>query len=266
MSDPAVELNARVVHRLDLTARLSVVRVAPEGWSLPPFSAGQWATLGLPETQSAAGAAPKLLKRVYSIASAPGRPELEFFIQLVKEGEFTTKLWPLENGDRLWLSPKIGGHFTLAPVPKTSRIVLIGTGTGVAPFVSMVRAGTSGGPGHRPWKHCVLVHGARDQSELGFRAELHALAASDTTFTYLPMLTREPLGSTWSGRRGRVQSLLDGGAFARFTGQDFDPADTHVLLCGNPEMIDDMERRLGALGFLHHTREQAGNLHFERYW
>ena len=232
------------------------MRVEPRGWTLPPFEPGQWATLGLPDPEGEG----KFLKRVYSIASAPGQPHLEFYIQLVKEGGFTSRLWHLHPGDELWVAPNIAGFFTLEPVPAGADLALISTGTGLAPFVSMLR--------HCPpgrWRRCVVAHGARCVAELGYRDEIVARAAAGDV-VYLPLVTREPPGSGWTGRRGRVQSLLEGEEWARATGAPLDPATWHVFLCGNPEMIDDIDARLKARGFTHHRRTQPGNLHFERYW
>lgn len=250
-------LNAVVTHREDLTDRLAIVRVEPRGWTLPHFQPGQWATLGLPDPAGAG----RFLKRVYSIASAPGLPQLEFYIQLVREGGFTARLWPLDPGDALWLSPTIAGFFTLDSVPPGSDLALIATGTGLAPFVSMLRHV----PGRR-WRRCVLAHGARNAAELGYRAELTALAAAGDGFVYLPLVTREPEGSGWTGLRGRVQTLLEGDTWTAQVGTPLDPATWHVFLCGNPEMIDDLDRRLAARGFTHHSKKRPGTLHFERYW
>jgi ferredoxin--NADP+ reductase len=251
-------LNAVVLHREDLTGRLAVVKVAPDGWALPTFVPGQYATLGLPDADKPGG----LLRRVYSIASPPGLDHLEFYIQLVQDGEFTRELWPLGPGEPLFLSPKLGGKFTLEAVPDDADLLLVATGTGLAPFVSMLRHFQGSGR----WRRCVVAHGARDESELGYRALLERLAADDRSLTYLPMLTRQPDDRTWAGLRGRVQGLLEGDAYLDHVGAPLDPARCHVFLCGNPAMIDDMEARLKPLGFRQHTAAAPGNLHFERYW
>lgn len=232
------------------------MRVEPRGWTLPHFEPGQWATLGLPDPEGEG----RFLRRVYSIASAPDQPHLEFYIQLVKEGEFTTRLWHLHPGDALWVAPNIAGFFTLEPVPAGADLALFSTGTGLAPFVSMLRHFPAG-----RWRRCVVAHGARCVAELGYRDELTALAERGEV-VYLPLVTREPEGSGWTGRRGRVQSLLEGDAWEQAVGAPLDPACWHVFLCGNPEMIDDIDARLKARGFTHHRRSTPGNLHFERYW
>jgi ferredoxin/flavodoxin---NADP+ reductase len=255
MSDQ--ELNATVVHRQDPNERLAIVRVQPDGWALPDFEPGQYAALGLPDPTAG-----KLIKRVYSIASAPGRPWLEFYLQLVKEGALTPLLWPHHPGDRIFLSPRITGRFTLADVPPGKDLVMVATGTGLAPFLSMLRYYRGKGR----WRRCIVVHGARTEVELAYREELEAAAREDESICFIPCVTREPAGSPYAGPRGRVQTVLEGDAWERLAGAPLDPAHCHVFLCGNPAMIDDMEARLAPRGFKAHTSASPGNLHFERYW
>ncbi len=282
-----MELNATVVSRRDPSERLAIVSVRPDGWELPVFEPGQFATLGLPDPE---GGAPR--KRVYSIASAPGQPALEFYVQLVKEGSFTTLLWPHQPGDRIHLSPTIAGRFTLQSVPRGADLLLVGTGTGIAPFVSMLRHHA----GRGRWRRCIIAHGARSEAELGYRAELETLAAADPSVIFLPVVSRAPAG-TWGGLTGRVQTLLDDTLWSGPTGADqtgadrpgaaadsarascssvstwppgeatpLDPSRCHVFLCGNPAMIDDMDALLSARGFRHNKPDAPGNLHFERWW
>ncbi|MHC4845837.1 MAG: ferredoxin--NADP reductase [Planctomycetota bacterium] len=251
-------LNATVIHREDASERLTVVRVAPSGWTLPDFTPGQYATLGLADPEQPG----EWMKRIYSVASAPNGEFLEFFIERVKEGEFTRTLWPLDVGDELYLSPQVAGGFTLDRLPDGADLALFGTGTGVAPFMSMVRAYAGSGR----WRRCVLVHGARVPAELPYRAELEDLAAGDESFTWLPTVTREDPGSGWAGARGRMQALLEGSAWETAVGAPLSPETWHAYLCGSPGMVDDMEARLAQRGFTAHTKDQPGNLHFERWW
>jgi len=250
-----MELNATVISRRDPSERLAIVSVRPDGWELPDFQPGQFATLGLPDP---AGLAPR--KRVYSVASAPGQPALEFYVQLVKEGAFTTQLWPHQPGDRIHLSPVIAGRFTLESVPQGADVVLIGTGTGIAPFVSMARHFA----GRGRWRRCVIAHGARSVAELGYRIELEALAAADRSVTFLPLVSRAPAG-TWPGLTGRVQTLVES-PWPPGEPSPLDPARCHVFLCGNPAMIDEMDALLTPRGFRHDRPDAPGNLHFERWW
>ncbi len=113
----------------------------------------------------------------------------------------------------------------------------------------------------------MLIEGCRVAEDLGYFDELSALAAADPSFFYLPTVTREPEGSTWTGLRGRVNALLEPAAFEAAAGFPLDPATSAVFLCGNPQMIDQAEEELGARGFTVRDRKNpGGNVVFERYW
>lgn len=256
--------NATLTARLDINDELAVFRVTPDNEALPEFIPGQYAELAIPEVSADPSvSAGKLLRRSYSIASAPSdRRGLEFYIVRVEGGALTPKLWSLQVGERLWLGPKIKGKFTLENVPPSSDIVMVATGTGLAPFLSMLRQ-------HRanpPWRNAVLMHGARFQRDLGYSEELRTLAAEEPWFHYLTTLTREPDQSNWTGNRGRIQHLFTGGALHGALGEDPNPARTHFLLCGNPQMIDDLELLLAQFGLKPHKKKEPGNIHVERYW
>jgi ferredoxin--NADP+ reductase len=253
MSDDTID--AVVRHRRDLTERVAVVRVAPLRRERPDFEAGQAAQLLVADPDGG----PEPQRRTYSIASPPDQQELEFFIQLVREEPPQRRLWSLQEGDRLQLSPTSSGTLTLQDVPPDSDLVLIGTGTGLAPFASMVR-------GPRRWRRCVLVHGSRSTAELAWRDTFERMASERDDFAYVPTLTREPEDGAWDGARGRVQALVEGRALERLTGVPLEAGSCHVFLCGQPQMIDDMETRLVRQGLRLHRREQPGRLHFERWW
>jgi ferredoxin--NADP+ reductase len=83
---------------------------------------------------------------------------------------------------------------------------------------------------------------------------------------YLPITTREPGGSSWEGLRGRVQTVIEPERLRALAGVAPDPRECHVYLCGNPTMVEDMERELTERGFRKHTPRHPGNLHLEKYW
>ncbi|MEW6750258.1 MAG: ferredoxin--NADP reductase [Candidatus Latescibacterota bacterium] len=266
-------LNAVIAQRSEIAPGLLVLRVVPVGWELPQFRPGQFAVLGLP------GSAPrvpeadpdevppdpdKLISRAYSIASSSvSREFLEFYVTLVHSGALTPRLFCLGIGDRLFLGPKITGRFTLDVVPPQVDVVLLGTGTGIAPYMSMVRTLL----GREPHRRMVVVHGARHSWDLGYGAELISLARLSKDLVYLPAVTRpEEEPAPWSGLTGRLQQLWTGGVVARALGRRPAPQDTHVLLCGNPAMIAQMEAILQREGFTEHTPRSPGQYHLERYW
>jgi ferredoxin--NADP+ reductase len=268
------ETNAVVTQRIDAAPGLMILRVAPDGWKLPDFTPGQFAVIGLP------GRAPRtpwsdpeekppdpdrMIRRAYSIASSSlSRDHLELFITLVRSAELTPRLFALQAGDRLWLGPKLTGMFTMREVPHDQHIVMVATGTGMAPYMSMLRTELAG---PAPRRYAVLA-GARHSWDLAYSAELVTMARLAPKLAYLPTVSRpqeEP--APWGGATGYVQALWTGGALERAWGFRPTPRDTHVFLCGNPGMIDEMVKALAAEGFSEQdARNPGGTIHVERYW
>lgn len=239
----AAPTNAVLTGRIDLTEAIAIVRVRPDDGPRD-FVPGQYFGLGL-----ATGGA--LVRRPYSTASAPGSAELEFLIRRVKDGRLTTELWTTPVGTRVWLGPA-KGTFTRRTLDGR-RPILVATGTGLAPFVAMLRADApaSDRPG------AVVVHGVAHVPELAFRTELTDLA-SDGRIAYLPTISRPtgPADAGWSGAVGRVTDTLGSAALAGL----FDPADSIAYLCGNPGMIASTTEALAGLGLA------ADAIVTERYW
>jgi len=266
------ELNAVVQQRIEVAPGLIVIRVEPDGWQLPEFSPGQFAVLGLPpEAPRCEGAedeetpkTDKLIRRAYSIASSSvAREYLEFYITLIRSGGLTPRIFALESGDRLWLGPKITGKFTLDQAPADCNLVLVATGTGLAPYMSMLRTIL-----HDTGKRRIAVLlGARHSWELGYQSELFTMARLSSAFSYLPIISRpaeEPV--PWGGTAGYVQDLWRGREIQRAWGFPPTRDDTRVFLCGNPAMIEDMVKLLAEEGFREHSRKDPGEIFVERYW
>jgi ferredoxin--NADP+ reductase len=271
LPDPA--LNAIVTLRDELSPWLMILRVAPDGWGLPDFAPGQFAVIGLPGTASRcalsepeeAPAAPdKLIRRAYSIASSSlAREYMDFYVALVTTGALTPRLFNLKIGDRIWLGPKVTGMFTFEQVPADANVVMIATGTGLAPYMSMLSTHLMcGGP-----RKVAVLHGARHSWDLGYRSQLMTLQHLCANFTYLPIISRpndEP--TPWVSPAGYVQDLWKNGAVAQAWGFTPTPANTHIFLCGAPAMIDETEAMLQGEGFKEHSKKEAGEIHVERYW
>lgn len=267
------DLNAIVTQRIDAASGLMILRVAPDGWAMPDFKAGQYVVLGLP------GSAPrtalsdpeeptpdpsKLIRRAYSIASSPlGKNELEFYVTLVRSGGLTPRLWELRPGDRVWMSNKPVGMFTLDQVPPDRNILMIATGTGLAPYMSMLRTHLAT-PGDR--RYAAMV-GARHSWDIAYSAELSTMQRLTPRFTWLPIVSRpaeEPIH--WAGDVGHVQELWRSGRLAERWGLKPSPENTHVFLCGAPGMIEEMTRMLASEGFRADERGKVGEVHAEKYW
>lgn len=268
-----VGLNAVVQQRIEVAPGLMVIRVVADGWELPEFIPGQFAVLGLPPESPRCDLAdpdeepPRpgvLIRRAYSIASSSvAREYLELYITLVRSGALTPRLFALEPGDRLWLGPKITGRFTLDEAPNDTNLALVATGTGLAPYMSMLRTLL---PENGERRIAVLL-GARHSWDLGYQSELMTMSRLSPSFTYLPVISRpaeEPV--PWGGPAGYVQDLWREGHLERAWGFRPDPSSTRVFLCGNPTMIEDMVSILAVEGFQEHSRREPGQVFVERYW
>jgi ferredoxin--NADP+ reductase len=154
------------------------------------------------------------------------------------------------------------GEFRIDLAPPDKDLVMVSTGTGIAPFMSMLRTYR----GQNRWRRFVLINGVRYAADFGYMAEMETLAREDPTVWYIPLVTREPEDGVWTGLRGRVQTALEPATYERLVGAPLDPAECHVFLCGNPEMIDSVQQLLEARGFVTDNRGARGNIHFERYW
>jgi ferredoxin--NADP+ reductase len=201
----------------------------------------------------------KLIKRAYSIGSSPEHKEyLELYIALVPDGGLTPRLANLQRGDRLFVSPKITGTFTLKNIPEdnSATIVMVATGTGLAPFMSMLRTKSS----WHPQRSFALIHGVRFEKDLAYRDELMKLEESSGKLRYFPVVSRE---TPYSGGtiKGRVLTVFERQLLT------LNPSSDHVLLCGNPAMIEDAQNYLEPLGFsVYSKKNPTGNLHLEKYW
>jgi ferredoxin--NADP+ reductase len=273
MTEAGHPLNAVVTGKLEVAPGLVVLRVTTDGWELPGFTPGQFAVLGLPpEAPRCAAADPeesppksgRLIRRSYSIASSSvSREYFEFYINLVRSGQLTPRLFALERGDRVWLGPKVTGAFTLDEARPDSHLVLVATGTGLAPYMSMLRTMLSTSHGRR----IAVLLGARNSWDLGYHAELRAMERQHATFSYLATISRpEREVRPWTGGVGYVLDLWRDGTVESAWGFPPDPQSTSVYLCGNPGMIDEMCVLLTGAGYREHSRRSPGEIFVERYW
>lgn len=199
------------------------------------------------------------VSRSYSLASAPGE-ELEVLLARVGEGALTPALFSLAPGSELSLDPKPQGFFTFDYVPPHRELWMLATGTGLGPFISMLR---SGEPFTRA-ERVMLVHGTRSAAELAYRAELEALVAQRRgAFVYVPVLSRnyEP-----DLLQGRLTGALASGELEKRAGAKLDAAASHLMLCGNPAMIDEVTAQLAERGLQRHRQRKPGHITTEKYW
>jgi ferredoxin--NADP+ reductase len=240
----------RVVERIDWTDRLHTLRVEAK---IEPFRAGQFTKLGLRIGDEIVG-------RPYSIVSAPGDPLLEFYFSKVTEGPLSPRLSELKAGDIVQVAPKPNGFLVLDEVPPAIHLWLVSTGTGIGPFLSILKTA-------EPWQRfqrVVLVHAARTADELTYRRAIAQVTeAEPKRFAYIPFLSREAADYAMNGRI--PQAIADGRLEAR-AGLALEPTLAHVMLCGNPAMVEDATAALAARGFRKHRRKEPGQISMETYW
>jgi ferredoxin--NADP+ reductase len=229
--------NATLVRREDQTDDLATVWVKYDGDPVP-FEPGQYMTIGVFSEG-------KIWQRPYSVASPPleaGTTGYEMYVRLVPIERFTSLLWRLPIGHRMrMIGPK--GRFMLEPADERTHL-FVSTGTGIAPFISMIRETQALG---KPRK-TVVLNGCSYVDELGYRSELEAWQGDGTyPLTYVPTISRPAVerNDGWDGRTGRVEQVV------RDVCRDLHlrPERTVVYICGNPEMIVNVESILMDMGF-----------------
>ena len=265
-----IDYNATVVSRTDLNPFLTILGVRPDIATVP-FKPGQYTVLGLKAKETRVeGSLPdpkpkdgeQTIQRAYSIASGNQAGVLEFYLALVNHGELTPRLFALKNGDRVYASTKVTGMFTLDQVVPNKSLLLMATGTGLAPYISMLRS-------NYDWsqkRKVVVLHGVRHSSDLGYREELETLAKKQSNFIYLPIISQPDKDPTWKGLKGYLQETLFDGVVTKRTGLKILPENFDAFLCGNPAMIDAAIKKFTEVGFVLAKGKNPGTVHIEEYW
>ncbi|OYT97251.1 MAG: ferredoxin--NADP(+) reductase [Pseudomonas sp. PGPPP3] len=223
------------------------------------FRPGQFARLGV---RKASGS---IIWRAYSLVSAPHDEFLEFFSIVVPGGEFTSELSRLQVGDELLVERQPFGFLTLDRFVDGRDLWLLASGTGLAPFLSILQD-------PEVWQRfarIVLVYSARSRQELAYQALIQGLQQRDYLqdyagqLVYLPLVTREQVPGTL---HGRVTTLLANGELERAAGFALEPEQGRVMLCGNPQMIDDCRALLKSRDMQLSLTRRPGQVAVENYW
>ncbi|OOG23369.1 ferredoxin--NADP(+) reductase [Thioalkalivibrio denitrificans] len=196
------------------------------------FENGQFVTIGLRPEGS------KLIARAYSIVSTAEDDHLEFLSIHVPDGPLTSRLANVREGESVWVNTKTTGSLTVGHVQPGRHLFMIATGTGLAPFVSLVR----GREVYDAFERVILVHSVRTAQELAYREEL--TARSGDRLLYVPTVTREPFETPERG----ADLFRSGELTRRLALPDVDMAQDRVMLCGNPNMNREMRAHLESIG------------------
>lgn len=252
-------IKGKIVGKQIWAEGLFTIRVDVPG--VEPFKAGQFLHLAIrdPECTAEEPDDQRRINRPYSVASPHGQ-ELDFFIVVVPDGDLTPHLWKLEVGDEVQVSDRGAGRFTLDKSPASENLWLIATGTGLAPYIAMLRT-------PEPWdkyKNIIVVHGVRHAKDLAYTEELRKLETTyPGRFSLVQTLSREQSNAALFGR---IPRLFENREIEMEVGIDCLPEDSTVLLCGNPAMLDSMEEVLGRRDMKEHRSKSPGQIVVERYW
>ncbi len=223
------------------------------------FRAGQFARLGVHKADGS------VVWRAYSMVSAPHDDFLEFFSIVVPGGEFTSELSRLKAGDHLLVDKQAFGFLTLDRFVDGRDLWLLASGTGLAPFLSILQDFEA----WQRFERIVLVYSARTAGDLAYQAMIHGFAEQEHLaehahkLTYLPLVTREQaLGCL----QGRITSLLTSGELERAAGLHLSPERSRLMLCGNPQMIDDTRALLKQRDLQLSLTRRPGQVAVENYW
>ena len=217
-----------------------------------PYTSGQFTKVGL-EIDG------ELVSRPYSYVSSPNDDFLEIVYVNVPDGVLTPKLHNLKVGDKLMAMEKSSGFFTMSEVPDGKNLWMLATGTGLGVFISLLKTSD-------PWQrfeNIVLVHGVRNSNELIYQDQINEFDKMNPgKFKYVKTVTREEKEGCLNMR---IPAGLDSKMIQESANLEINQ-DSQIMICGNPDMINDTVELLGKQGLERNRRSKPGNITLEKYW
>jgi len=243
-------IQGRVVGQKQWTERLFSLSLAADDI---PFEAGQFVKLALPEGG-------QMLARAYTFVNAPQVRPYEFYYVVLPDGPLTQRLCTLGAGDALFVSPRAAGFLVLSEVPDADDLWLLATGTGIAPFLSIL---ASNAPWQR-YRNVVLVHAVRFAAELTYRDFIGRLEAQhEGRLRVVSLVSREDAPGALGGR---IPQAIVNGRLDAAAGLKLAAATSQVMICGNPAMVTDTVQALTVRGMKKHRRRSPGQITVENFW
>jgi ferredoxin/flavodoxin---NADP+ reductase len=224
------------------------------------FVPGQFARLGVKSRGEES-----VVWRAYSIASAAHDEHLEFFSVVVPGGAFTGRLSKLKEGDEILVERRSYGFLTTDRFESGKDLWMLATGTGLAPFLSILHDFQT----WENYENLILVQSVRTQPELAYEDLINGFEKSEYyaeyahKLRYARIVTREPVPGAF---RDRVTKLMSNGVLEENLGLKLDHDRSRIMLCGNPEMVEDSRKLLVERGFRLSRRGEPGHLAVENYW
>jgi ferredoxin/flavodoxin---NADP+ reductase len=243
-------IEGKVVEKILWTENLFSLKVDAD---VDDYTAGQFTSLALMIDD-------KRIARPYSFLSAPQQKPLEFFFYTAVDGVLSNALIELVPGDTILVKEKSNGFFVLNELPDSRDLWMIGTGTGIAPFFSILKT-------DEPWEryeNVVLVQGVRTESDLQYQSLIEEIQHDfPTRFTFQAFVSREPVAGAI---QGRIPAAIESGLLEDTVNRKLEVAHSQIMLCGNPDMVKDTVEILKSRGFEKNLRKKPGHITTENYW
>jgi len=243
-------IKGEVVSVKHWTESLYSIRIAaPE----VKFIAGQYTKIALSIDN-------KLVARPYSFVNSPNDEFLEFYSVSVPNGPLSSALQKLKNGDQINVGPNGNGFLILNEIPEVENIWMLATGTGIGPYLSILKTAES----WTKFNKVVLVHAVRYTKELTYQKVINELKDKyGERLKYITYVSRE---DSPNSLKGRIPDSIANGVLQKKAGVTISQGGSHIMLCGNPEMVKDTTIQLKNIGLKKHRRSSPGHITTENYW
>ncbi|MCU7842939.1 MAG: ferredoxin--NADP reductase [Candidatus Thiodiazotropha sp. (ex Monitilora ramsayi)] len=242
-------IEGKIVEKRRWSDRLYSLRFEAQ---VEPFSAGQFTRLAL-EIDG------ERVARPYSFVNPPHDNLLEVYFNEVVDGPLSPRLAALQPGDNLWVSARPNGFFTLDQIPDSENLWMLATGTALGVYLSILRTQES----WQRFRNLLLVHNVPSRDHLSYRDEISTLQAThESNFRYLPITSRENAEGVLNGR---ILAALEDGRLERQAELTLSAENSHVMLCGNINMIKEVSAVLVTRGMRKHRKKEPGHITTEKY-
>lgn len=241
-------LSGKVIEKIQWNERLFSLRIQCD---LENFESGQFVRVALDIDG-------ERVARPYSLVNTLDDQYLEIYFNIVPEGPLTPKLAQLDDNDEIFVTDKANGFLTVAEIPDCKNLWMMATGTGVGPFLSILKS-------KKVWQRfekVVLGYSVRDLSELSYQAQITAIEKQhEGQFSFVPFVTREKVEGAMNQR---ITASIEDGSLEQRSGIAIDE-NSHIMMCGNSAMISGVAECLEKRGLRKHRRREPGHITTEKY-
>ena len=243
-------VEGKIAENIHWTSNLFTLKIDAE---VDEFTAGQFTSVALDIDG-------ERIARPYSFLNPPDQRPLEFFFYTATDGKLSNALVQLKVGDSVWIKKQANGFFVLNEIPPYKDIWMLGTGTGIAPYLSILNTPNS----WERFEKIVLIHAVRTQADLRYQELItHLKSKFQNRFFFQAFVSRERVEGTF---HGRIPATLQDQTLEKELGLDLTTENSHIMLCGNPDMVKDSVEVLKNRGFSKHRRRKPGHITVENYW